>query len=279
MIFYNLLLITLLNLFAAGLLLPSAINSYTEPGEGVFAVVEGQDVYVGRRSWVESCVGDVSPLPTTSSKATTVWVGVKGRGIAGKLEFSDSLREDAKQVVRDLTSSGKQVVLLSGDDEGVARSAALEAGINLSNVYGRVKPEGKAKFVTQLREKGASVAMIGDGVNDAVALSAADVGIAMGGGTDAAGAAADVVLMGDRLGQAVEALRLGGATLDKIKQNLGLAVVYNVIGIPLAAGALLPSYGVALTPTVAAGMMACSSIVVVANSLLLRDTTVEQKSS
>jgi P-type Cu+ transporter len=245
----------------------------------VFAVVEGQDVYVGRRSWVESCVGDVSPLPNSTSKSTTVWVGVKGRGIAGKLEFSDTLREDAKQVVKDLARSGKQVVLLSGDDEGVARSAALDAGINLSNVYGRVKPEDKAKFVTQLRDNGASVAMIGDGVNDAVALSAADVGIAMGGGTDAAGAAADVVLMGDRLGQAVEALRLGGATLDKIKQNLGLAVVYNVIGIPLAAGALLPSHGIALTPTVAAGMMACSSIVVVANSLLLREATVEQKNS
>ncbi len=259
--------------------MPSASNSYTEPGEGVFAVVEGQDVYVGRRSWVESCVGDVSSLPSSSGKSTTVWVGVKGRGIAGKLEFSDTLREDAKQVVKDLTGSGKQVVLLSGDDEAVARSAALEAGIDLSNVYGRVKPEGKAKFVTQLRENGASVAMIGDGVNDAVALSAADVGIAMGGGTDAAGAAADVVLMGDRLGQAVEALRLGGATLDKIKQNLGLAVIYNVVGIPLAAGVLLPSHGIALTPTVAAGMMACSSIVVVANSLLLRDIAAEAKSS
>ncbi|KAG7672560.1 putative Copper-transporting ATPase PAA2, chloroplastic [Nannochloris sp. 'desiccata'] len=262
-----------------GLLLPSASNSYTEPGEGVFAVVEGRGVYVGRRSWVESRVGAVSPLPNSGSKSTTVWVGVDGRGIAGKLEFSDTLREDAKQVVKELRGAGKKVVLLSGDDEDVARSAALEAGIQLSNVYGRVKPEGKAIFVTQLREKGASVAMIGDGVNDAVALSAADVGMAMGGGTDAAGAAADVILMGDRLGQAVEALRLGGATLDKIKQNLGLAVVYNVIGIPLAAGALLPSYGIALTPTVAAGMMACSSIVVVANSLLLRDATVEQKSS
>lgn len=264
---------------STGLLLPPGSNSYTEPGEGVFAVVEGQDVYVGRRSWVESCVGEVSPLPNTSSKSTTVWVGVKGRGIAGKMEFSDTLREDAKQVVRALTGAGKHVFLLSGDDEGVARSAAREAGIDCSNVYGRVKPEGKAIFVTQLREKGASVAMIGDGVNDAVALTAANVGIAMGGGTHAAGAAADVVLMGDRLGQAVEALRLGGATLDKIKQNLGLAVVYNVIGIPLAAGALLPSHGIALTPTVAAGMMACSSIVVVANSLLLRDTAVEQKST
>jgi P-type E1-E2 ATPase len=276
---HSILIFIFLYTYATGLILPSASNSYTEPGEGVFAVVEGQDVYVGRRSWVESCVGDVSSLPSSSGKSTTVWVGVKGRGIAGKLEFSDTLREDAKQVVKDLTGSGKQVVLLSGDDEAVARSAALEAGIDLSNVYGRVKPEGKAKFVTQLRENGASVAMIGDGVNDAVALSAADVGIAMGGGTDAAGAAADVVLMGDRLGQAVEALRLGGATLDKIKQNLGLAVIYNVVGIPLAAGVLLPSHGIALTPTVAAGMMACSSIVVVANSLLLRDIAAEAKSS
>ena len=251
--------------------MPSALRSYTEPGEGVFGVVEGNEVFVGRRSWVESSLGE-SPAQNTAGHMTTVWVGVKGRGMVGKLEFSDTLRDDAKRVVKDLVSSGKQVILLSGDDETVAKSTALQAGIDGSNAYGRIRPEEKATFVSQLREKGACVAMVGDGVNDAVALSAADVGIAMGGGTDAAGAAADVVLMGDRLGQALDALKLGEATLDKIKQNLGLAVIYNVLGIPIAAGALLPSYGIALTPTVAGGMMAISSIVVVTNSLLLRGT-------
>lgn len=251
--------------------MPAALRSYTEPGEGVFGLVEGEEVFVGRRSWVERSLGKVATIPRSApAHMTTVWVGVKGRGMAGKLEFSDTLREEAKRVVKDLQMSGKQVIVLSGDDETVAKSTAVLAGIRAENAYGRIRPEEKAAFVSRLRDSGACVAMVGDGVNDAVALSAADVGIAMGGGTDAAGAAADVVLMGDRLGQALDALKLGEATLDKIKQNLGLAVVYNVLGIPIAAGALLPSYGIALTPTVAAGMMAVSSIVVVTNSLLLR---------
>lgn len=237
----------------------------------MYGIVDGKEIYVGRRSWVKESVGEAFAVPESSAgHGTTVWVGVKGQGIAGKLEFSDSLRAEAKQVVADLTSSGKKVIILSGDEEPVARSVGLEAGVDLGNVYGGIRPEGKAAFVSQLRDAGAQVAMVGDGVNDAVALSAADVGIAMGGGTDAAGAAADVVLMGDRLAQVVDALNLGQATLDKIKQNLGLAVIYNAFGIPIAAGALLPHYGVALTPTVAAGMMACSSIAVVTNSLFLR---------
>ena len=256
---------------SAELVIKPANNSVTEPGEGVCGVVEGEEVFVGRKSWVERNLGSyILDTQAHGNAQTTVWVGVKGRGLIGSMEFKDTLREDAKQVIKELTQSGKRVVVLSGDDEGVARSIAVAAGVDLANVFGRVKPAGKADFVSQLREKGATVAMVGDGVNDAVALSSADVGIAMGGGTDAAGAAADVVLMGDRLGQTVEALKLGGATLDKIKQNLGLAVIYNIIGIPVAAGALLPSYGIALTPTVAAGMMACSSIIVVTNSLLLR---------
>ena len=254
----------------AGVAVSTASNSYTEPGEGVCGLVDGVEVYVGQRAWVEEKVGESSPLPRASGKVTTVWVGVKGRGIAGKLEFADSLREDAKHVVKNLRDSGKRLVILSGDDEAVARAVAIEAGINLGDVYGRIKPEQKAEFVTQLRNNGACVAMVGDGVNDAIALSAADVGIAMGGGADAAGSAADVILMGDRLGQIGEALSLGEATLKKIQQNLGLAAMYNVIGIPIAAGALIPAYGIALTPTFAAGMMGLSSILVVLNSLLLR---------
>lgn len=258
-----------------GAALSPVLDSYTEPGEGVYGNVEGKEVFVGQRSWVETSVGTSASIAQESldnhaGPVTSVWIGVKEHGVVGKLEFSDSLRDDAKAVIKELRSSGKRVVILSGDATSVTRAAAEEAGVELSNVFARVKPEGKAALVSKLRAEGAHVAMIGDGVNDAVALSAADVGIAMGGGTDAAGAAADVVLMGDRLGQALEAINLGQATLNKIKQNLGLAVIYNAIGIPVAGGALLPSYGIALTPTVAAGMMACSSIAVVMNSLFLR---------
>ena len=234
-----------------------------------------EEVFVGRLSWVNEQLASLgaqgqvpSAVPETSG-STTVWIGSTVDGLLGNLVFADSLRADAREVVRRLYQAGKRVIVLSGDDESVAQAVALEAGINPEDVYGRIRPEQKAAFVSQLRGAG-SVAMVGDGVNDAVALSAADVGIAMGGGSDAAGAAASVVLMGDRLGQVCEAIELGEATLRKIKQNLLLAVAYNSVGIPIAAGALLPAYGIALSPTVAAGMMACSSIVVVTNSLFLR---------
>lgn len=253
---------------------PPVRAASTQPGEGVMGIVDGQMVFVGRRSWVDNQLqSNHAPCWASSLddvSGSHVWVGIYGEGLVGKLVIGDKLRDDARTVVQELLLSGKRVILLSGDEIGVARSVGEEAGIDAANVHGRMRPEGKADFVKELQKNGACVAMVGDGVNDAVALGAADVGIAMGGGTDAAGAAASVVLMGDRLGQSLEALQLGQVTLNKIKQNLALAVVYNVVGIPIAAGALLPSNGIALTPTVAAGMMACSSIVVVLNSLTLR---------
>lgn len=254
--------------------IPTAISSYTVPGEGVYGSVNGRDVYVGRLSWVTEQIGTTGQSlvqEPTSTGSTAVWVACGDIGVIARIEFVDSLRADTRDVIRALYAANKRIVVLSGDEESVARAVALEAGIRANVVYGRVKPEEKASFVTSLRNTGACVAMIGDGVNDAIALSAADVGIAMGGGTDAAGAASSVVLMGDRLGQVLEALNLGEATLSKIKQNLLLAMIYNVVGIPIAAGALLPEFGIALSPSVAAGMMACSSITVVLNSISLRN--------
>lgn len=259
----------------AGLAIPAASSAITEPGEGVYGRVGDEDVYVGRLSWVTSHLKaahpylDVQAIESEPSGSTIVWVGSSRAGLVGSLSFADTLRADAQELVRYLYQAGKRVIMLSGDDESVARTVGMEAGIRLEDVHGRIKPEEKALFVSQLRESGV-VAMIGDGINDTVALSAADVGIAMGGGSDAAGAASSVVLMGNSLRQVSEAINLGEETFRKIKQNLVLAVAYNIIGIPLAAGILLPSYGVALSPTVAAGMMACSSIVVVTNSMFLR---------
>lgn len=147
---------------------------------------------------------------------------------------------------------------------------AKQAGVDPSSAWGGVSPQQKGVAIQQLQQQSGVVAMVGDGVNDAPALAAADVGIAMSGGMDAAGDAASVVLMGDRLGQVLEAIDLGRAAYGKIKQNLAWALVYNLIGIPLAAGALLPQYGIALSPSVAGGIMAFSSLAVVGNSLLLR---------
>lgn len=275
-------------------------DASTVPGYGVTAIVDGGNrVAVGTRDWVAAQVGQgwgwetnssddvVAPSfehPSSSSsihnnineslQETEVWVGSeKHGGVMGRLSLIDSLRPDAASMVETLKKDMgiKRILVLSGDQLKATQSAAAAAGIPPEDVYAGVDPEGKANFVRLLREQeGAVVAMVGDGINDAVALSAADVGIAMGGGADAAGEAAHIILPGDKLRQVPEALELGRMALGKIKQNLVLAVAYNSVGIPLAAGALLPGWGIALSPTVAAAMMAGSSIAVVTNSLLLR---------
>lgn len=261
---------------------PVATQSVTKPGEGVRALVNGKYVYVGHKSWVESSllldaeenierIFKTQEEETSEFGTTIVHVGVQGLGIVGALHFSDALRLDSRESIRNLIESKMQVMLLTGDGNNVAVSVAREVGISDANVHSNMKPSEKAAFVENLKSAGHRVAMIGDGVNDTIALGVANVGIAMGGGSDAAGATADVVLLGNTLTQAVEAFALGRATFDKIKQNLLLAVIYNGIGIPVAAGMLLPKYGIALTPAVAASMMAISSIVVVGNSLILRE--------
>lgn len=252
--------------------MPSSSSSYTVPGNGAKAVVDGREVAVGRLEWVLQEVG----LPAShgsgraASLGTEVWVAWQGQGLAGSMEFSDTLRPESQGVVKALQQMGIRVMLLSGDNPAAVDAMARQAQIPAGNAFSNVRPEQKAAFVSQLRAEGKTVAMVGDGVNDSIALSTADVGIAMGGGTDVAGEASSVVLMGDRLGQVLEAIRLGRATLGKIKQNLSWAVLYNAVGVPLAAGAFLPAFGVALTPSAAASMMAFSSVAVVTNSLLLR---------
>ena len=335
----------------AGLDVPLASSSQTEPGDGVWAVVGDRQVAVGRREWVAQRCAAAGPAPTamttsgssgasgsgasgsSGSGDTEVWVGWAGRGLAGRLLLSDALRPDAARVVGALRARGLRVLLLSGDRQEAVQAMAAAAGIDAADTYAGVRPEGKAALVQRLRAEGRRVAMCGDGVNDAPALASADVGIAMGGGTAVAGDAAGVVLLGDRLGQVEEALGLGRATLAKIRQNLAWAggcqgwvdgwagttgaahhsalpcspacrvaarptpsallvprgpcparpplptphlpsptpaVAYNFVGVPVAAGALLPAYGVALSPSLAAGAMALSSIAVVTNSISLR---------
>jgi len=247
-------------------------NSRNEPGNGVSAEIDGDIVFVGRKDWVNSAIGNrfVEDRTSADTSLTRVWVGTKTRGMIARFDFADCVRSESKSVVGHLKSSGKNVILLSGDEAGISRRIGMDVGIPTEQIFGGQSPASKAAYVQSLRGDGETVAMVGDGVNDAVALSAANVGVAMGNGTDAAGSAADVILLGNNLAQFAEALQLGEATLTKIKQNLFLALVYNAIGIPVAAGVLLPKYGIMLSPSFAAAMMACSSIIVVSNSLLLK---------
>ncbi|EIE25451.1 heavy metal translocatin [Coccomyxa subellipsoidea C-169] len=272
---------------AAGVEVPGSRDASTEPGSGVRATVDGARVFVGHREWVEQQLREVSGSGHTDGHSSDrthshltgdeaeqgmsmVHVAVEGRGLVGSLAFRDTLRPDARAVVQRLKDLNIRVALLSGDNAATVTAAAQQAGIQADSAWSGMRPEQKAAVVEQLRAGGAVVAMVGDGVNDAPALAAADVGLAMSGGMDAAGEAASVVLLGDRMGQVVEAIVLGRATLGKIRQNLAWALMYNIIGIPLAAGALLPSMGIALNASAAGGMMAFSSLAVVSNSLLLR---------
>ncbi|CAI6004611.1 unnamed protein product, partial [Closterium sp. NIES-65] len=218
--------------------------------------------------------GDPTPGETTvyvRGGETTVYVGVDGR-LAGAISLVDKVRDEAAAAVAALQAMGLHTAMLSGDKRPAALAIAHKVGIPENEVYAGVKPEGKADFVSALQAKGTQVAMVGDGVNDAAALARADVGIAMAGGVGAASDVASVVLMGDRVTQVVDAIHLSRCTFNKIRQNLAWAFLYNMIGVPVAAGALLPFTGTMLTPSLCGALMGVSSLGVMANSLLLQLT-------
>ncbi|NLI01287.1 MAG: heavy metal translocating P-type ATPase, partial [Chthonomonadales bacterium] len=244
---------------------PEASDFRGELGKGVSARVNGQDVRVGLAAWtvdeqslgtsgLQSAVAD----SVTGSSAVAV-VAVGGRP-AGVVAVSDRISPEARRAVEMMQQMGLRVVMVTGDHESAARRVAQSVGI--TDIEARVAPEGKSAIVERYRSQGARVAMVGDGINDAPALAAADVGIAMGSGTDIALEAGDVALMRDDLRGVPAVIRLGRTTLRIIKQNLFWAFIYNTIGIPLAAFGLLD-------PMFAAGAMGLSSVCVVGNSLRL----------
>jgi Cu2+-exporting ATPase len=193
-----------------------------------------------------------------------------GDRVIGILAVADTVRADAAETVAALQAQGMAVHVLTGDRRPVARAIADKVGIPADHITAEVLPAGKAQAISALQDQGHRVALVGDGINDAPALAQADVGLSLSSGTDIAAEAADVVLMGDRLTSILSALRLGRATVAKIRQNLAWAFAYNLIGIPAAAGVFLPAYGLSLSPAVAGGLMAFSSVTVVVNSLLLK---------
>ena len=242
------------------------------PGRGVRASVGAHTVALGNEPFMRELGIDIAPLAAALGRVadggkTPVLVAVDGAA-AGLLAIADPLRPTAVETVRALRGRGLEVVLITGDHEQTARAIAREAGID--RVVAGVSPEGKVAELQRLRASGHVVAMVGDGINDAPALATADVGIAIGTGTDVAIEAADVALMrGDPRG-IVDAIDLSRRTMRTMRQNLFWAFVYNVIGIPVAAGVLYPAFGILLNPVFASAAMAFSSVSVVTNSLRLR---------
>jgi Cu2+-exporting ATPase len=192
--------------------------------------------------------------------------------LTGLIAVQDALRADAQATVTKLRQMGLRVVLLTGDRPEAALIVAQQLEIPPTDVLAGVTPAGKAAAIAAIQAQGCQVAVIGDGINDAPALAQADVGIAMNGGTDVAMEAAGIVLMRDRLLDVAAAIQLSRSTFHKIRQNLFWAFAYNALGIPAAAGVLLPVFGIALSPSSAGALMAFSSLSVVTNSLLLRRT-------
>jgi heavy metal translocating P-type ATPase len=244
------------------------------PGKGAMGIVDGRAIAVGNAAMMAEMGIDPAPLTSASDELseqgrTTVYVTVDGI-LAGLLAVADPIRPSAAAAIADLITSGRQVVLLTGDQRRTALAVAREVGIE--QVVAEVLPEQKLAEVKRLQEGGRRVAMVGDGINDAPALTQADVGFAIGAGTDVAMESADVVLMKSDPYDIVGAIELSRATLRKMHQNLFWAVAYNVIAFPAAAGVFYP---LVISPEVAALAMSGSSALVAVNALLLKRTRLE----
>jgi heavy metal translocating P-type ATPase len=256
----------------AGMTLPDVTDFDAPIGKGVIGTVENRRVLVGSGTFLAGHGLDTTALDADADRlradgAGAVYVGVDGR-VAAVIAIADPVKETTPAALRALRADGIEVVMLTGDNRVTAQAVARTLGID--RVEAEVLPEHKRDVVTGLREQGRVVAMAGDGVNDAPALTAADVGIAMSTGTDVAMESAGVTLLKGDLTGIVRARRLSAATMSNIRQNLVFAFVYNAAGIPLAAGALYPAFGLLLSPMIAAAAMALSSVSVIGNALRLR---------
>ncbi|XP_022895540.1 copper-transporting ATPase PAA1, chloroplastic [Olea europaea var. sylvestris] len=250
----------------------AAEGTFTEePGSGAVATIDEKKVSVGTLEWVERHgVKNNSFQELEEFKnQSVVYVGVDDI-LAGIIYVEDQIREDARHVVKSLTNQGINTYLLSGDKKNAAEYVASVVGIPKERVLYGVKPDQKKMFISRLQEDQNIVAMVGDGINDAAALASSHVGVAIGGGVGAASEVSSIVLMHNKLSQLLDALELSRLTMKTVKQNLWWAFAYNIVGIPIAAGTLLPVTGTMLSPSIAGALMGFSSIGVMTNSLLLR---------
>ena len=250
-----------------------AVDDFSAPvGKGVTGNVDGKAVAIGTQSFLQELGVETLSLQTQADAlrkdgATAVFIAIDKQA-SGLLGISDPLKATSLRAVRALQDEGVRIVMLTGDNRTTANAIAIRLGI--TEIEAEVLPQDKSSIVEKLRQDGRIVAMAGDGVNDAPALAAADVGIAMGTGTDIAIQSAGVTLLrGDLLGIA-HARQLSHATMQNIRQNLFFAFFYNAVGVPIAAGVLYPIFGLLLSPIIAAAAMSLSSVSVIGNSLRLR---------
>jgi Cu+-exporting ATPase len=257
---------------ARNLVLSNPLDVQSPVGKGVMGIVDGRRVAAGnsaflREQGVATAALDAAADGYRRDGVTGIFVAVDG-GLAGALGIADPVKESTRPALAALAKTGVRVIMLTGDNRVTAEAVARQLGI--TEIEAEVLPDQKSAVVARLKKEGRIVAMAGDGVNDAPALAAADVGIAMGSGTDVAIESAGVTLLrGDLMG-IVKARRLSQATMQNIRQNLFFAFVYNAAGVPVAAGILYPAFGLLLSPVLAAAAMALSSVSVIANALRLR---------
>ena len=255
-----------------GIELVKANNFQSITGKGVTGEIDGYAVATGNVKLLESLginAGDLSQQADKqrSEGKTVMLIAINGK-VAGLIGVADPIKDSTVEAIRDLHAEGIKIVMLTGDSHTTAKAVAGKLGID--QVHAEVLPEQKAELIKQLQADGRIVAMAGDGINDAPALAQAQVGVAMGTGTDVAIESAGVTLVKGDLRGIVRARRLSRATMRNIRQNLFFAFVYNTVGVPIAAGVLYPFFGILLSPIIAAAAMSFSSVSVISNSLRLR---------
>jgi len=252
--------------------LPDCRNFKAIPGKGVTAEISGRTAILGARKLIVENQIDTLPVENKMAElekqGKTTMILAVDKTIVGLISLADTLKDNSREAIIKLKKMNKKIAMISGDNIRVARAIADE--LSIDQILAEVLPEDKAEEVKKLQTQGEVVAMVGDGINDAPALAQADLGIALGSGTDVAMETGEIVLIKDDLRDVVSAINLSAYTLKKIKQTLFSAFFYNIIGIPIAAGVLYPATGWLLSPPVAAAAMAFSSVSVVLNALSMK---------
>jgi Cu+-exporting ATPase len=259
------------------LIITQEFNSIT--GRGVQGKLEGRSVALGNQALMTAVGADIAPVLGASERlrkqgASVMFLSVDGR-LAGALAVADRIKDTTLQALNALRADGLRIVMASGDAQATAEAVGQTLGIE--EVHGQVRPQDKVELVNKLKAEGRRVAMAGDGINDAPALAAADVGIAMGTGTDVAMSTAQITLVKGDLTRIVQARAISNETVANMKQNLGFAFAYNALGVPIAAGVLYPIFGLLLSPMIAALAMSLSSVSVVSNALRLGKMSSKQQ--